>query len=86
MLDADDADCGVSTEVTKPRSCSADACPILSFLPTLHPPSPPCRMPPKTKDLASIPEDAVLGLQDWLKLLSSHGVSMRTGMALAAKG
>lgn len=44
-----------------------------------------CRMPPKTKDLASIPDDAVLGLQDWLKLLSSHGVTMRTGMALAAK-
>lgn len=42
-------------------------------------------MPPKTKDLASIAEDAVLGLQDWLKLLSSHGVSMRTGMTLAAK-
>lgn len=42
-------------------------------------------MPPKTKDLASIPNDAVLGLQDWLKLLSSHGVTMRTGMALAAK-
>lgn len=59
--------------------------PSFPFLPLSIHLSSQCRMPPKTKDLVSVPEDAVLGLQDWLKLLSSHGVTMRTGMALAAK-
>lgn len=29
--------------------------------------------------------DAVIPLQEWLKLLQTHGVPMRVGMTLAAK-
>jgi hypothetical protein len=39
----------------------------------------------KGPDLDAIAPEAVLPLQDWLKLLASRGVPMRTAMALAAK-
>ncbi|KAL1412956.1 hypothetical protein Q8F55_000705 [Vanrija albida] len=40
-------------------------------------------MPPKPA--AEAADDAVLPLQEWLKLLQSHGVPMRTAMVLASK-
>lgn len=58
---------------------------MMQFILSIYSASSSYRMPPRAKDLSSVPEDAVLGLQDWLKLLSVHGVSMRTAMALAAK-
>jgi hypothetical protein len=42
-------------------------------------------MPPKAIDLDAIPADALLPLQDWLKLLAGRGVEMRVAMTLAAK-
>lgn len=42
-------------------------------------------MAPKAVDLDAIPADALLPLQDWLKLLAGRGVEMRVAMTLAAK-